>query len=413
MPIHLRNQPTIRPILNTPSWAVYWVLSVALTSFPGCRQEANKTPGKAATSEPAVVSGQLATLALQPWPTMVRVQGSLAADEVTTIAAKVAGRVVEVSCDLGDLVQDKQPLVKIDDREYKLRLAQAKSQLSQARAAIGLAPDDPLESLKPTNSPPVREARAVLDEALKQVQRLEPLYQKGTIVANDLEAAQSLAAVAEARYNSAMNSVREKIANVEVQSALADLAQQQLDDTAVPAAFDGLVQRRSITVGSYVQVGQPLLEIAKTDVLRYRASVPERFAQLVHVGQEVKIFVASKEHSAKVTRVSPTLDPTSRALAFEADVPNDGRALRGGLFAQADLVLDDQSMAIVVSPSSLVRFAGVDKVWKVAEGQVREAVVRLGRETADAVEIVEGLAAGDQILVDASQGKIGRYQAEL
>jgi len=370
--------------------------------------------------EKSTVSGQgqissdvpVLTINLQPWPTIVRVQGSLAADEVTSVAARVAGRVVEVHYDLGDTVEANDTLVRLDSREFELKLAQAEAQLAQARAAIGLQPDDLLESLNPANAPPVREARAVLEEAKQQTQRLEPLFKQGAIVANDWETAQSLMSVAEARYNSAMNGVREKIALVRVQSALMELARQELDDTTIPAPFRGLIQSRLVAQGKYVQVGEPLMEIAKTDRLRYRASVPERYAQSLSVGQKVHIVVGGQERSGRVSRIAPTLDPLNRSLTFEAMVDNSDGSLRGGLFAPAELVLDDQSQAVVVQPASLIRFAGVDKVWRFANGQVQEVVVRLGRETDQGIEVVEGLAPGDQILQFARDGSRGSFSSE-
>lgn len=382
-----------------------------LISSIGCHRPDG--PGQQASSDAArearQVTGPLTTVALQPWPTMVRVQGSLVADEVTSVAARVAGRVVAVDYDLGDSVQAGDALIRLDAREFELKLAQAEAQLSQARAAIGLHPEDPLESLNPVNSPPVREARAVRDEARQQLQRLEPLLQQGAIVANDWETAQSLMSVAEARYNSAMNGVREKIALVRVQSALLELARQELEDTTIPAPFSGLVQSRTAALGMYVQVGEPLMEIAKTDRLRYRASVPERYAGSLSVGQSVHISVGGQRRSGKVERIAPALDPLNRSLTFEAMVDNSDGLLRAGLYAPAELVLNENSQAVVIQPNSLVRFAGVDKVWRVDKGMVQEAVVLLGRETSLGVEVLDGLAPGDQILQNARDGAAGAY----
>ncbi len=379
-----------------------------MVTLLGCSQRGPNADSRLSASDQPV-DGHLVQVALQPWPTIVRVQGTLIADEITSVAARVPGRVVSVEYDLGDIVATDTILVKLDSREYVSKLDQARAQLAQARAAIGLEPLDLLEKLDPANSPPVREARAVLVEAQQQVQRLEPLFKQGAIVANDFETAVSLAAVAEARYNSAVNSVREKIALVQVQSALLELAEQELDDTVIPAPFPGAIQSRSVAVGTYVQVGQTLMEIAKIDCLRYRSTVPERYAKNLSVGQSVRISVGNTLYPATVSRIAPSLDLLSRSLTFEAMVDNSDGALRGGLFAQADLILDDQSVALVIHPSSLTRFAGLDKVWKVEDGQVREAVVRLGREIEGGIEVLSGLSPGDTILQDAREGRMGQY----
>ena len=395
---------------NRPTWLLRThTLGLVLLAL-GC-QPAGGPPVPVAT-EAVVVSGPLLVVAEQPWPVVARVQGSLLADEVSTIASRVVGRIVEVHCDLGDAVDAGALLVRLDDTEYKLKVIQAEAQLAQVRAAIGLKSDAPSSSLNPLNSPPVRETKALLDEAQQQVVRLKTLFAQGAIVATDLEAAQSVEQVADARYNSSLNSVREKMALVDVQAAQLQLAQQQLSDTVVLAPLSGVVLNRMVAVGTYVQAGQPIVELAKTNPLRFRASVPERFAQQLRVGQVVRLQFAGKELQSQVTRISPALDPASRSLVFEAGVPNDDHALRSGLFGQAEVVLDEGSTAIAIPSSALVRFAGVDKVWRVAEGKVSEAVVQVGREVDGLIEITDGLARGDSIMQVGSSGRAGAYSGE-
>jgi membrane fusion protein, multidrug efflux system len=375
----------------------------------GCTTQVAPQPTVAKTE--AEIEGELLTVGLENWPRVAKVQGGLFADEITTIAAKVPGRVVEVNCDLGDLVQADQTLVKIDQREYELLAAQAEAQLMQARAAIGLKAGDAVDKLNPLNAPPVREAKAVLDEAQQSVERLKKLFSQGAVVATDLEAATALEAVADARFNSSLNSVREKIALVGVQTALRALAEQRLNDTSITAPFKGRIQNRTVAIGSYVNVGQPILELVRTDVLRYRASVPERFAAQVKIGQKVKLLLHDHEpREVTVTRISPALDSVSRSLMFEAEVPNDDDALRSGYFAQADILLDAQSQAIAIPVSAMVRFAGVQKVWKVVDSKVKEVVVEVGEEKNNVIEIRDGLKVGDTVLLDGRKGSVGVYK---
>jgi membrane fusion protein, multidrug efflux system len=382
---------------------------LGLIAFMGCIPgDTNSTP-KGAKPPEATTSGELYQVHKQKLPTVAKVQGSLYVDESSTIAARVAGRVLEVNCDLGDIVEQDQLLIRIDALEYQLRVSQMEAQLAQARAAIGLEPGKPVSTLNPMNSPPVRETQAVLEEAQKQVKRLAELFKQGAIVATELEAAQSLERVSEARFNSALNSVREKIANVDVQSAQLDLAKQNLEETRVTSPFKATVQRRLVASGTYVQTGQPLVELVRTDVLRFRAAVPERYAQLLATGQLVRLNLASGQREAKVSRISPALDQATRSLTFEALVDNTDQSLRGGLFASAEVVVDDNSEAIAVPASAVLRFAGTDKAWLVADGKVKEAVVQIGRQVGDQIEILEGLEVGDQILLEARTGKAGKY----
>ncbi len=377
--------------------------------FSGCLEKG--APVGPITRVEAEIEGETFSVTKRTWPRVAKVQGSLFADEITTIAAKVPGRVVEVNADLGDLVEADQTLVKIDQLEYELLAAQAEAQLTQARAAVGLKPGDQVEKLNPLNAPPVREASAVLEEAKKSVERLRKLFTQGAVVATDIEAATALEIVADARLNSSLNSVREKIALVGVQTALRSLAEQRLHDTTITAPFRGRIQNRTVAVGSYVNVGQPILELARTEVLRYRASVPERYAAEIQIGLKVMLVIDGQaSHEVKITRISPSLDSVSRSLMFEAEVPNTDGVLRSGSFAQADVVLDDQSQSLSIPASALVRFAGVQKVWKVIGGKVKEVVVEIADEEEGQIKVLSGLSEGDVALLNGIAGGAGRYK---
>ncbi len=399
--------------MHRPRQGLRYVLSLLWIAHLGCLNDSAPTPGTAVKQEEAVVEGETLIVQLQPWPQVAKVQGSFAADELAVIAAKVAGRVVEVNCDLGDQVVTGQPLIKLDTADYELLAAQAEAQLTQVRAAVGLKEGDAVENLNPMNAPPVREGSAVLDEAKQAVKRLEKLFSQGAIVATDLEVAQAAATVADARYNSALNSVREKIALIGVQTAQRALAEDRLRDTTISAPFSGMIQNRTVAVGSYVNVGQPVVELVHISVLRYRAAVPERYVSSLKIGQRVELHLHGQENrEVRVTRISPALDPASRSLLFEAAVPNEDGALRSGSFAQADIVLDEDSQTIAVPNRTVMRFAGVDKVWRIVDGKVAEAVVQIGREQDGLSEILAGLKTGDIVLADGRSGRTGRFQTK-
>ena len=128
-----------------------------------CLGGCSKTP-KADVSQQdrplATIDAEVVTLELSPWPSVVRSQGSLFADEQTVVGAKVAGRVRDVHVDLGDFVQLGTPLVTLDQEEFELQVAQADAQLQQARSAVGLHKGDRVEDLVPENAAPVRQEKA-------------------------------------------------------------------------------------------------------------------------------------------------------------------------------------------------------------------------------------------------------------
>ena len=384
--------------------------AVAIASGYGCKK--TETAQSSESPKEPVIQGTAFELGEITWPKLIKCQGTLVADEVTTVGSKVAGQVASVPVDLGDSVAIDALLVQLDTIEFKLQAQQMDAQLLQARSAVGLKPGDPLENLNPENAPPVREARAVWDEAKQAVSRIRPLSDRNAVSESDLEVAESLERVASARHSSAQNGVREKIAMISVQSAQRDLAHQRLSEATILAPFDGVVESRYVSTGTYVQAGQPLMTIAKTTTLRFRGSVPERYAQNLRIGQaiDLRFDLSDQVRKVAISRISPSLDPISRSLVFEASIDNSDGSLRSGLFAEGVIAVDPDAKGIAIPSSTLVRFAGVDKVWKIVDGKMKEQVVALGRQQGDLIEIRSGVAAGDQLLLQGKEGKQGTFE---
>jgi membrane fusion protein (multidrug efflux system) len=384
-------------------WVAVWI--------GGCREtpEADVPP-----QDPPLetIDAEVLTLQLRPWPSVVRSQGSLFADEHTVVGAKVAGRVGRVHVDLGDFVQLGAPLVTLDQQEFELLVAQADAQLQQARSAVGLRDAERVEDLDPENAAPVRQEQALWDEAKNALQRATKLHSQDAIAEGELDQATAAEQVAEARYASALNSVRESIALIGVRQAELSLARQRLQDATIKAPLDGYVQQRQVSPGTYLSVGQSIAVIVRTHPLRFRGSVPEKYAQSIAVGQEVRLQMESlsEPRRAEITRVNPMLDQQSRSLAFEAEIDNSDHRLRSGLFAQAEVVVDASAKSLVVPQAAIIEFAGTQKVWKVVDGVAAEQEVLMGERRGDVREIIRGLSIGDIILTDAARGRIARIR---
>lgn len=388
--------------------ALAW-LSLAIVAGCGTHApQAESVPAKKAALE--TVRAEVLKIQPSSWPAKVRTQGSLEADEVTIVGAKVAGRVETLHADLGDTVAAKDPLASLHKAEFELGVQLAKAQLVQSRSALGLKSDDPVEQLIPNNAPPVREAKAIWDEAKAKTARLQQLRGSNTITAEEFEQAVAAEQVAAARHASALNAVLEKIAYIQVRTVELSLAEQQLADAEIVAPFDGQVQQRHVAPGTFVQIGDPIVTLVRSSKLRFRGTLPERHAHKLALGQEVTIHVdaVSAPISAKVTRISPVIEQQVRSVMFEALVDNRDGQLGAGTFAEAEVVVEPDATAILIPQSALVEFAGVEKVWKVVDSIAHEQPVQTARREDNWVEIIAGLTAGDTILVDAGQGRVAR-----
>src|SRR5262245_53654960 len=397
--------------------SLYLLLAAIAAAFScgGCNHGAHADAvQKPKPREPETLKAAVLVVEPANWPTIVRTQGSLIADEMTSVGAKVAGRVREIRFDLGDVVRNGEVLASIDQDDFRLQVSLAEAQLLQARAALGLGPNDPLESLAPEFAPPVREAKAVWDETRARVARVRQLqlHARNTVTQEEVDQAISAEGAAEAKHAAAINAVREKIAQISVRASELSVAQQRLEDTVVHSPFDGLVQERHVAHGSFVQVGDALYTLVRTGTVRFRGTMPERHAHRLAMGQEValKIEGVNESRVARITRISPAVDEMSRSLAFEVLVDNRNGELRTGMFGEAEVIVDPAAQSLVIPSKAILEFAGAEKVWKIIDGTAKEQVVRTARHSDRGVEIIEGLKPGDLILADAVQGRVARIE---
>lgn len=387
------------------------LLNAGLICFvSGCFDSEPPAPASAGAKPLQQLSAEVVNVSAQPWPKVVRSHGNLIPDDRADVGSRIDGRVETVHIDLGDVVTEGMPLVTLSQTELKLRIAQAEAQLMQARAAVGLKPDVPLTQLDPENAPPVLEQKAVWNEAKTNLERATQLLSRKSITAAEMEQYQASESVAEARFRSALNGVHEKIALIGVREAEVALAKEDFTNSVIVAPFNGVVQQRHVSPGTYVRVGDSTATIVRLDQLRFHGTISERFAMELKVGQSLQLQIESIDEpvTATISRTSPAIDLASRSLQFEAVIDNSDGRLRSGLFAEARIVINSNATAIAVPPSSLVDFAGAEKVWKVVNGESREQTVLTGERRPEGVEIVQGLHEGDVILLDGNSGAVAK-----
>ena len=303
----------------TPWWQRFssWSLigsGIFLCLGAGCSNaEGESTSAKKA---PAPLLADVVQVAERDWPRLVTTQGNLVADETTVIGAKVAGRIDTIEVDLGDAVDAGAVIASLDRTEYTERVRQAEAELNQARAAIGLKPEDDLEALNPNNSPVVVEQRALWDQTKADRDRLTALRARQAVTEAQFETIVANEQAAEARHRSALNAVQEKMALVRVRTAQLALARQEFEAAVIRAPFTGRIQERHIAPGTYVQVGDSVVTLIRDHPLRYRGTVPEPYAASIGIGQKVQLRLKGGPPLplVAVTRISPALDPYSRSL---------------------------------------------------------------------------------------------------
>ena len=335
-------------------------------------------------------------------PRAVIATGTLAAEDQVILNTKVPGRLERLPVDLGSVVRAGDVVAVLDLTDFRLRVEQARTALAQTRARLGVPRDGSADVIDPERTALVRQARAVLEQAQRQRDRLASLERDGILSRAELEKADADHRVAEARLQEALEEVRNRQALVAERRAALSLAEQSLEDATLRAPIDGAVRERHLSVGGYLDVGAPVATIVRIHPLRLRLAVPEREAASVRLGQPVRLRPEGHAVAVEgtVVRQSPAVDENTRTLLVEAEVPNTDGALRPGAFATAEIVVDPGQPAVLVPAAALTTFAGVTKVMSVADGRVVEKRVRVGRRLDDRVEVLEGLAAGEPVVAE-------------
>jgi RND family efflux transporter MFP subunit len=331
----------------------------------------------------------------------IAVTGTLGAEDQVTMAFKVTGRLEQLEVDLGTSVDAGQTLASLASTDFQLRVTQADAALQQARARLGLPVDGAEERVDIEQTSVVRQARAVLDQTRLVRDRAASFAKDGIGSQADLDAAQANLRVAEGRYQDSIEEVRNRQALLVQRRTELELAKQAQTDSRLRAPFAGRVRERHATPGQYLAAGAPVVTIVKINPLRLRLSISERESAAVRLGQTVRVTLEgdSVVHIGRVARISPAIEETSRTLSIEAEVANPSGRLRPGAFANAEVVTDSGDTALLVPATAVVSFAGVDKVFVVADGKAAERRVTIGRRETDRVEILTGVAAGDRVVV--------------
>lgn len=366
----------------------------------GCDESstASSTPPAAEASTRTVA---VATVTRRLTERTVPVLGSLQAKQEVLLSAKVSGRLKLIQVDIGSAVKAGDVIARIEPRDYELQVQQSEAALSQARARLGLPLEGADDAIEPERVSSVKEARSVLDEASRNRERARSLDEAKLIPKSELDAAEGAYNVAYNRYQTALDDARQRQAALTERRVDLEVARQRLADSAIKAPFDGVVQTRFANTGAYLKEGDPVASLVQVDPLRLRLEVPEPLAARISLGQQVRFSLTGEQTERKttITRISPALAKESRMLGVEADVPNDG-ALHPGAFAQAQIVVQNETQTLAVPPNAIRVFAGLQKVFVVEKNKVTEKEITTGARGPDWVEVLSGLKDGDRVVLD-------------
>jgi len=353
--------------------------------------------------------------------------GSLIADETSDIAPKIAGKIANVSVNVGQFVSQGSVIARIDDKDARNQLATANAAVKQAIAAVrqaearlGLGPNGAFNA---SAIPEVRAANATYQLALanqKQAENNEKRYRE-LVESGDTamityeqyrtarDTARAQANNAKEMLDAAINTARQSnqaimSANAAVDSSRTQVAtaQQTLVDTVIRAPFSGYISNRPTAVGEYVSSASIVATILRTNPIKIQVQVAEADVPSITLGHAVSLEVDAykdRKFAGTVTAVNPAVDPASRAASVEAQVQNSDNALRSGMFATVKIDKQGGTPSVFVSKSAVYNDQTTQsfRVFVIQDGVAKLRVVQLGIEEGDSYQILSGLNADEPV----------------
>lgn len=375
------------------------ILLACLVLASACSKQ-TPPPAQAAAKTPAAVAVVTAQAEARTVDRAISITGELTADETVAMRFEVGGRVQSIKVDFGQVVEKGDVLAELDPREYQIQLERAKAVLTQARARVGLGPND---DSTPDSTPMIRQAEAQLADARSKFDSAAKLVKTGDVARERYNELEKAVQARQALLESARDDMKTLWANVASARADVQLAEKRLSDTVIRAPFAGAVMERMVSPGQFIKdmENTPVVRIVKSNPLRLRAEIPESATAAARRGAVLTFTTDAapgQTFSAVIDQINPALDQKSRSLVAEARIPNPRFTLRPGTFVQVRLVTEAKASIITVPKRALYQVAGLTKLFAVREGKAVEYKLPPGMEGPDWMEVPPGgVKPGDDV----------------
>ena len=283
--------------------------------------------------------------------------GSLSPLLQSTVRAKVPGEVQKVLVREGDRVAEGQVIATIDTADLRARVDAQVAALEESKAKATIA--------------------------RKNRENNQALLRQNFISQNAFDTTQSVYEGAEASVKSAEAQVR--------------IVEKAMQDAVVRAPIGGLVSRRTVNVGEKIGVDSPMFTIVDLARMEIEAPAPASEIPSVKVGQVAQFRVdgfGDRVFEGRIERINPAADPGSRSITLYVSIPNRDGALKGGMFAKGNLILDKAPPAAVIPAGAVREEAGQAYVFTIENGKLVRRAVTTGMREEGLIEVRSGLEQG-------------------
>jgi HlyD family secretion protein len=354
----------------------------------------------------------------------VRGPGTLVAEDIRWVPAVVAGRVERKLVLPGTPVKAGAVLVELSNPDVERQALEARRQLAAAQSDLATLRST-LEGQRLSQEATVATVRAQFREAQRQARAAEGLSQQNMVSSSELARARDnmvelevRVGVEERRLGHVTQSMRSQLAaqqgQIEILRTLAAFQQRQIESMQVRAASDGVLQELSVEPGQWVNSGTTLARVVQPGRLKAVLRIPEVQAKDVAVGQPATVDTRNGVVRGRVVRIDPSVQNGSVGVdvAFESPLP---RGARPDLSVDGTIDIERLPSVLFVGrpaygqPESTVSMFRLDP----AGSEARRVSVRLGRGSANTVEILSGLKPGDVVVLSDMSAYDGAERVRL
>ena len=376
-------------------------------AFAGANSCARKHE-PAVTTAPMIQGVKIEIVAQQPLDESYEAVGTVRAKTSSIVSSKVMGSIVAMRVREGDTVRAGQVLVEIDSREARIQTQKSGAGLVEMNGAL----DEVDRSIKAAESSRTA-AEANRRLATSTFRRYQQLFERQSISQQEFDEARARHEVADAeaeRSERLLQSLlaRRRMALARIDQARADVSSSRVFSSfsRIVAPINGVVVSRQADVGYMAAPGTPLLTIESGGDYRLEAAIQESQINKIHLGNQVRVQIDAlgpQELAGTVVEIVPASDPASRTYLVKIGIAVPGgnqQIIRSGLYGKARFVTG-QTQAITIPRTAVVERGQLTSVYVVDQsGIARMRLVKTGKTYGDRVEVLSGLAEGEQIVID-------------
>ena len=350
----------------------------------------------------------------------VAVQGQVVAAVSPTLYAATAGT-VSTSVNAGDKVSKGQPLATIDSPELLSEFERERSTLLSLQAAYERQRIQ-MRAENAGNQQTVDLARVTLKAAGRELERYRNAFQQGLVSRQEHDRREDQLAEAQVRYEHAVQNAKmqaEKLSfelrtselDVERQRGVVANYERRVDELTVRSPVDGIVGSIAVQQRAAVAPNQPLLTVVDLSVFEIELAVPESYADDLALEMPAEITYGNSKYEGRLTSISPEVRNSQVVgrVRFAGEAPAD---LRQNQRVSVRIVLEEKPDALIVDRGAFLESGGGRVAYKVDDGVAHRTSIATGATSIAKVEIAQGLAEGDQIVISSLE-PFGRAETAL